>query len=142
MREMTQPHTPSLASDDTTNTSGRRVKQPMYRAPKSDRWEVKSWDWVIDKIARKIKRNNIFFDGYWKNGRATDAKFRDGYFRSGDLGHIRVLDGRRYLHFDGRTDDRIRKEAYDFSAENGDASALYLPDRALALAPTPTRYSE
>jgi formate dehydrogenase major subunit len=26
-----------------------------YRAPGSDRWEEKSWDWAIGQIARRIK---------------------------------------------------------------------------------------
>jgi formate dehydrogenase major subunit len=33
----------------------KRVTKVMYRAPYSDQWEEKSWDWAIDKIARKIK---------------------------------------------------------------------------------------
>ena len=27
----------------------------MYRAPGSDKWERKSWDWSLDRIARLIK---------------------------------------------------------------------------------------
>lgn len=27
----------------------------MYRAPYSDKWEEKDWDWVLTKIARKVK---------------------------------------------------------------------------------------
>lgn len=29
----------------------KRVKKPLYRAPGSDKWEEKDWDWVLDKIA-------------------------------------------------------------------------------------------
>jgi formate dehydrogenase major subunit len=32
-----------------------RVKQVMYRAPYSDRWEIKSLDWALDTIARRVK---------------------------------------------------------------------------------------
>jgi formate dehydrogenase major subunit len=32
-----------------------RVADPMYRAPGSGKWEVKSWDWTLDEIARRIK---------------------------------------------------------------------------------------
>ena len=32
-----------------------RTKYPMYRAPGSDRWERKSWDWTLDRIARLLK---------------------------------------------------------------------------------------
>jgi formate dehydrogenase major subunit len=33
----------------------RRITQVMYRAPYSDKWEYRSWDWAIDAIAKKIK---------------------------------------------------------------------------------------
>ncbi len=35
--------------------SHHRVLKPMYRAPYSEKWEEKSWDWMLDKVARKIK---------------------------------------------------------------------------------------
>lgn len=34
----------------------RRLRTVQYRAPGSDRWEEKSWEWAIDKIARNIKK--------------------------------------------------------------------------------------
>jgi len=33
----------------------RRVTQPLYRAPGSDRWEPKSWDWMLTEIAKRVK---------------------------------------------------------------------------------------
>jgi len=33
----------------------KRVLQPMYRAPGSDKWEPKSWDWMYKTIAKRIK---------------------------------------------------------------------------------------
>ncbi len=35
--------------------SHHRVLKPMYRAPYSDRWEEKSWDWMLERLARRIK---------------------------------------------------------------------------------------
>lgn len=32
-----------------------RVKQVLYRAPYSDKWETKSLDWALDQIARRVK---------------------------------------------------------------------------------------
>ncbi len=32
-----------------------RVTSVMYRAPHSDKWEHKSWDWALDEIAKRIK---------------------------------------------------------------------------------------
>jgi formate dehydrogenase major subunit len=35
--------------------SESRTKYPMYRAPGSNTWERKSWDWTLDRIARLLK---------------------------------------------------------------------------------------
>ena len=32
-----------------------RLKVPLYRAPGSDKWEEKSWDWVLPRIAALVK---------------------------------------------------------------------------------------
>ena len=32
-----------------------RLTAPLYRAPGSDRWEEKSWDWVLPRIALRVK---------------------------------------------------------------------------------------
>ncbi len=33
----------------------RRLTNVLYRAPGSDRWDEKTWDWAIEEIARRIK---------------------------------------------------------------------------------------
>jgi len=33
----------------------RRLTKVRYRAPGSDHWEEKSWDWAVDRIARLVK---------------------------------------------------------------------------------------
>ncbi len=33
----------------------KRVQKPLYRAPGSDKWEEKDWEWMLDKIADRIK---------------------------------------------------------------------------------------
>jgi formate dehydrogenase major subunit len=47
--------------------SETRTKYPLYRAPGADKWERKSWDWMLDRIARLIK------DDRDKNFIATSA---------------------------------------------------------------------
>src|SRR4029450_5232154 len=32
-----------------------RLKTPLHRAPGSDRWEEKSWDWMLPRIAERVK---------------------------------------------------------------------------------------
>jgi formate dehydrogenase major subunit len=43
-------------------TSSRRVEKPLYRAPGATKWEEKSWDFMLDKLAQNIKasRDNTF----------------------------------------------------------------------------------
>ena len=35
--------------------SDHRLLKPLYRAPFSEKWEEKSYSWMIDKLAKKIK---------------------------------------------------------------------------------------
>jgi formate dehydrogenase major subunit len=39
----------------TMTTNEHRLHKPLYRAPYSEQWEEKSWDWVIERIARRVK---------------------------------------------------------------------------------------
>ena len=34
----------------------KRILKPQYRAPGSDKWEEKSWEWVIKEIAKRVKK--------------------------------------------------------------------------------------
>jgi anaerobic selenocysteine-containing dehydrogenase len=36
-------------------TSEKRVLKPRYRAPGSDKWVEKDWDWMLDTIAKRTK---------------------------------------------------------------------------------------
>src|SRR5262249_12205475 len=67
-----------------------------------------NYDQCVGEICRAADAG--LFQGYFDNPKANADKFRDGVYHSGDLGHIQVVDGRRYLYFDGRTDDWIRKD--------------------------------
>jgi fatty-acyl-CoA synthase len=77
-----------------------------------------NYDKAVGEICRKVGDNNLRFEGYFGNEGATNHKFRDGWYHSGDLGHIRIVNGKRYMFFNGRTDDWIRKDGENFSAES------------------------
>jgi len=77
-----------------------------------------NYDKAVGEICRKVGENNLRFEGYFGNAGATSQKFRHGWYHSGDLGHIRIVNGKRYMFFNGRTDDWIRKDGENFSAEN------------------------
>jgi formate dehydrogenase major subunit len=46
---------PKGASSMELAVSRRRLTHPLYRAPGSDKWKRVSWEFVLDKLARKIK---------------------------------------------------------------------------------------
>ncbi len=89
---------------------------------------------AVGEITKRLKGGTLRFDGYFDNADATGKKFRNGYYHSGDLGHIRLIKGQRYLYFNGRTDDWIRKDGENFSAENVVDFAARLPEGRLAIA--------
>ena len=70
---------------------------------------------AVGEICR-IAPDTALFQGYFANPEANSAKYRDNVYHSGDLGHILERDGHRFLYFDGRTDDWIRKDGENFSA--------------------------
>ncbi len=39
----------------TSANNPNRLKKVLYRAPNSDKWEEKSWEWALDKIAKNLK---------------------------------------------------------------------------------------
>lgn len=46
---------PKGASHYQLGNNERRIQKVLYRAPYSENWEEKSWDWALDRIARKVK---------------------------------------------------------------------------------------
>lgn len=77
-----------------------------------------NYDKAVGEICRRVGDNNLRFEGYFGNADATRQKFRNGWYHSGDLGHVRIVNGKRYMFFNGRTDDWIRKDGENFSAES------------------------
>jgi fatty-acyl-CoA synthase len=88
---------------------------------------------AVGEICR-VAGDTALFQGYYGNQAANAAKYRDGVYHSGDLGHLLVHEGRRYLFFDGRTDDWIRKDGENFSAAQVARILQEHPDVELAAA--------
>ena len=36
-------------------SSSHRLEKPLYRAPYSDKWVEKDWEWTLNQIARRVK---------------------------------------------------------------------------------------
>jgi formate dehydrogenase major subunit len=39
----------------TSDHNPNRLKKVLYRAPNSDKWQEKSWDWALNEIAKRVK---------------------------------------------------------------------------------------
>ena len=103
----------------------RRARRPTARSPTTP---TRSGE-----ICR-VAPDTGLFQGYFDNPDANASKYRDGVYHSGDLGHVLVRDGTRYLFFDGRTDDWIRKDGENFSALQVARLVQEHPDVVLAAA--------
>ena len=58
----------------------RRLTKVQYRAPKSDRWEEKSWDWAMQRIATLMKetRDRNFVTQEQIDGKTYTVNRNDG----------------------------------------------------------------
>jgi fatty-acyl-CoA synthase len=88
---------------------------------------------AVGEICR-VAGDTALFQGYFDNPDANQSKYRDGVYHSGDLGHVLVREGKRFLYFDGRTDDWIRKDGENFSAAQVARLLQEHPDVDLAAA--------
>jgi fatty-acyl-CoA synthase len=88
---------------------------------------------AVGEITR-VAEDTGLFQGYFDNPNADQSKYRGGVYHSGDLGHILVREGTRFLFFDGRTDDWIRKDGENFSAQQVARLVQEHPDVQLAAA--------
>jgi fatty-acyl-CoA synthase len=88
---------------------------------------------AVGEICRVAPEAGMF-QGYFDSPEENAAKYREGVYHSGDLGHVLVRDGKRYLYFDGRTEDWIRKDAENFSASQVARLLSEHPDVGLAAA--------
>jgi fatty-acyl-CoA synthase len=95
--------------------------------------KIRNYAEAVGEICR-VATDTSLFQGYFDNPGANASKYRDGVYHSGDLGHVVVRDGARYLFFDGRTDDWIRKDGENFSALQVARLVQEHPDVVLAAA--------
>ena len=94
---------------------------------------ILNYEQAVGEICR-VADDTSLFQGYFDNASANSEKYRDGVYHSGDLGHVIVRDDKRYLFFDGRTDDWIRKDGENFSALQVARLLQEHPDVSLAAA--------
>jgi len=65
-----------------------RLTKPLYRAPGSSNWEEKSWDWMIDTIAERVKATRDSTGGLTTadgNGRTVNRNAKMASMGGGEL---------------------------------------------------------
>ncbi len=81
------------------------------RAIFDDSGRISNADMAIGEI---VSTNGAAgFEGYWRNDEAEQARIRNGWYWTGDLGY-RDADG--YVYFAGRTDDWLRVDGENFAS--------------------------
>lgn len=77
--------------------------------------------------------------GYFGNEEATANAFRDGWFRTGDLGRV---DGNGYFHIVGRLKDMVRRGGENIAAREVESVIRMLPEVAeVAILPVPDAHN-
>ncbi|MEM7411653.1 MAG: AMP-binding protein [Myxococcota bacterium] len=107
--------------------------KPCANALLDEDGKITNYGEAVGEICR-VADDTALFQGYFGNPEANASKYREGIYHSGDLGHILERDGTRYLFFDGRTDDWIRKDGENFSAAQVARILQEHPDVVLAAA--------
>ena len=75
------------------------------------------------------------FEGYYRNEEATKARFRDGWYWSGDLAY---RDGDGWFYFAGRSNEWLRVDGENFAAAPVEAIIGRQPDvRSVAVYAVP-----
>jgi formate dehydrogenase major subunit len=71
-----------------TEANEHRLKKVLYRAPKSDKWEEKDWDWTLKRIARLFKdtRDKDFITHNAK-GELVNRVESIGHYGSSNIGN-------------------------------------------------------
>jgi acetyl-CoA synthetase len=64
---------------------------------------------AVSRYDRQGHPDPVFFLGYWKNDKATEAKFTQQWCRTGD---VAIQDEEGYLWYQGRTDDMFKAAGY------------------------------
>jgi formate dehydrogenase major subunit len=71
-----------------TEANEHRLRKVLYRAPKSDRWEEKDWDWSLKRIARLVKdTRDADFMTHNDKGELVNRVETIGHYGSSNIGN-------------------------------------------------------
>ncbi len=120
-------------ADDSVKVLDPETGVECPRATFDDHGRVTNLDEAVGEIVET--RPTSGFEGYYRNPTATEERFRDGAYWSGDLAY-RDADG--WLYFAGRSNDWLRVDGENFAAGPVEAIIARHPDvRSVAVYAVP-----
>jgi formate dehydrogenase major subunit len=77
---------PKGANTFQLTVNPHRVKNVLYRAPYSERWEARTLDWAMERIAKLVKQTrDAHFEETGDNGMAVNRTLAIGHFGGATL---------------------------------------------------------
>ncbi len=122
-RDPSMPDGALGASADTVKVLNADTGQECPPARFGADHRVLNLDEAVGEIVETAPTSG--FEGYYRNEEATRARFRDGWYWSGDLAY-RDADG--WLYFAGRSNEWLRVDGENFAAAPVEAIILRHPD--------------
>jgi fatty-acyl-CoA synthase len=98
-------------ADDTVRVLDPDTGQESPPARFSPEGRVLNLEEAVGEIVETAPTSG--FEGYYRNEEATNARFRDGWYWSGDLAY---RDGEGWLYFAGRSNEWLRVDGENFAA--------------------------
>ena len=107
------PSMPDGALGRQATRSRSSTQTPVSSAPPPSRrpGTADELDSAVGEIVETAPTSG--FEGYYKNEEATQARFRDGWYWSGDLAY---RDGDGWFYFAGRSNEWLRVDGENFAA--------------------------
>ncbi len=132
-RDASMPAGALGTADDSVKVLDPETGEECPRAVFSDQGRVVNLEDAVGEIVETQPTSG--FEGYYRNPTATEQRFRDGAYWSGDLAY-RDADG--WLYFAGRSDDWLRVDGENFAAGPVEAIIARHPDvRSVAVYAVP-----
>jgi fatty-acyl-CoA synthase len=132
-RDPTMPPGALGTADDSVKVLDPDTGEECPRATFDDQGRVVNLDEAVGELVETQPTSG--FEGYYRNPAATEERFRDGAYWSGDLAY-RDADG--WLFFAGRSNDWLRVDGENFAAGPVEAILGRHPDvRSVAVYAVP-----
>jgi fatty-acyl-CoA synthase len=110
-RDPSMPPTALGQATDTVKVLDPETGLECRPAEFDESGRVLNWEAAVGEIVETTPSSS--FEGYYKNEEATQTRFRNGWYWSGDLAY---RDGAGWFYFAGRSNEWLRVDGENFAA--------------------------